>query len=361
MFNHLHYVPILKSKRAEFVALGQLAADIKTKLTPMIEVITVPWDFAKDLPRKTLKSHIDGVIEYIAKSWPNDLPMFLDLLYVASRNEIIADKHCLIYCFEALRVYKQMVIPVTNIDRDENYQEALKSILRKDKRGLCVRIQQTDLDDLDNLSNAIDTLLGKFDLAPNDCDIVLDFQALPLQEVSDPVAYISNIIRTFPNIKKWHSFTVAASNFPKIPAMVANSTKLISREEFIIWNEIIKNGRLPKLPSFGDYAIQHPDLEDVDFRTRKIPVSLRYATPTQWLVYKGREKNKFGHAQFNKICSSLVKSNEYCGASFSEGDSYISRCAKNSDGPGRPEEWRRAGFNHHMTLVVKQLSNFGEP
>ncbi len=52
MFNHLYYVPILQSKRAEFTALHQLSNDAKIRLTPLIDVIPVPWNHAKNEPKK---------------------------------------------------------------------------------------------------------------------------------------------------------------------------------------------------------------------------------------------------------------------------------------------------------------------
>ncbi len=304
-------------------------------MTPLINVIPVPWNHAPDSPKKTVKAHLDNIIAYIKKSWPGDYPLFLDLMYVASSNEAIEDRHAAIYFFEILCQYGQKIIPVTGLDRDDNYQNAIKSIIRRHKLGICFRIQQDELDDLDELADALDSLLRTFNVETTSCDVILDFQALPLQDVRDPI--------------------------PKIPEMKADTTMLIPREEFTIWQNVIINGDIARLPSFGDYSIQHPAIEDVDFRKRKIPVSLRYATTTHWLVYKGREKNRFGHNQFNEICSALVRRHEYSGSNFSEGDNYINSCARNTAGPGRPEEWRRVGFNHHMTLVATQLANLDGP
>ncbi|MDA8213854.1 MAG: beta family protein [Nitrospiraceae bacterium] len=358
MFNHLHYVPILQSKRAEFTALHQLSNDVKGKLTPLLNVIPVPWNHATDSPKKTLKAHIDWVIGYIVKSWPRDYPLFLDIMYVSSNDEIIEDRHSSIYCLEALRSYNQKIIPVTGVDRDDNYQNALRSIVRKHKSGVCLRIQQDDLDDFDKLADAFDSLLKKFNIEAKYCDIIIDFEALPLKEVSDPIAYISNIVRAFPQLTKWRTFTIAASSFPKILEMSSDSDALIQRTEYLLWRQIVSNDKIPRLPSFGDYSIQHPAISDLDFRKIKSSVNLRYATETHWRVYKAREKFRYGYDQFNDICKDLINTQEYYGSHFSVGDKYIDRCAKNADGPGTPEIWRRVAFNHHMTLVVKQLANF---
>lgn len=359
MFNHLHYVPVLKSKRAEFSALYELSDAAKAIITPLIDVIPVPWDYGTDSPKRSLKAHIDCITGYIVKSWPRDLPMFLDLLYAAANNEVIQDKHAALYCFESLRRYRQRIIPVTRLDRDDDYQNVMKSIINKDKMGACLRIQQDDLDDFDALDEALNDLTAHFEIPPTSCDILLDFQALPLQEVRDPVTYISNVIRTFPNLTEWRTFTVAASNFPKILEMTPDSDELISRDDYNLWRSVVSND-ISRLPSFGDYSIQHPEMSDIDYRKIKISVNLRYATEAHWLVYKGREKNRHGHQQFNRICKDLVNRPEFGGSRFSAGDNYISGCAINTAGPGTPEIWRKVGFNHHITLVAKQIANFGE-
>ncbi|MDP3049234.1 MAG: beta family protein [Thermodesulfovibrionales bacterium] len=359
MFNHLHYVPILQSKRAEFSALHQLSNDAKVRLTPLINIIPVPWNHAKNEPTKTLKAHLDRIIAYIEKLWGGDYSLFLDLMYVASNNEVIEGKHSAIYCLETLRHYSHKIIPVTGLDRDDNYQNAIKSIVKRHKSGICFRIQQTELDDLDELADTLNGLLRKFNIEAKFCDVILDFQALPLQDVRDPVTYIAGIIKAFPYVTKWRTFTIAGSNFPKILEMNADSDTLIPRAEYLLWRQIVTSGKIQRLPSFGDYSIQHPEISDLDFRKIKSSVNLRYATENHWRVYKAREKFRYGYDQFNDICNDLITTQEYYGSHFSEGDKYIDRCAKNTNGPGTPEIWRKVGFNHHMTLIAKQLSNFG--
>lgn len=56
MFNHKHYVPILKGKRAEFPALGSLHS--KDRITPLMEA--VPSKSATQIPQG------------MAAQWPQD-------------------------------------------------------------------------------------------------------------------------------------------------------------------------------------------------------------------------------------------------------------------------------------------------
>ncbi len=90
-----------------------------------------------------------------------------------------------------------------------------------------------------------------------------------------------------------------------------------------------------------------------------VSASIRYTTTDDWLVMRGEGlKNKNGprHAQYAANAQLLVERKEFCGSDFSEGDAYIWRAAHGENaGPGNPEAWLRAGLNHHLTFVVRQI------
>ena len=54
MFDHRHYVPILKGKMGEYTALAELRDEQKDSLTPLIEVPPVPWDYAEDAESRSV-------------------------------------------------------------------------------------------------------------------------------------------------------------------------------------------------------------------------------------------------------------------------------------------------------------------
>ncbi len=77
MFGNRHYVPILKSKAAEFDALEDLAADVRSFITPLVDVIPPSWDWTNDRPERTVAEHVERVAPRIASSWPRS-PIFID-------------------------------------------------------------------------------------------------------------------------------------------------------------------------------------------------------------------------------------------------------------------------------------------
>ena len=50
MFGHQHYVPVLKWKLGEYQALHRLASDIKDRMTPLIEIPDIGYDFDAHVP-----------------------------------------------------------------------------------------------------------------------------------------------------------------------------------------------------------------------------------------------------------------------------------------------------------------------
>ena len=114
---------------------------------------------------------------------------------------------------------------------------------------------------------------------------------------------------------------------------------------------------IKRVPSYGDYAIGHPDLVEIDPRVMQMSANLRYTGDDHWVVVKGRSVRKYGADQMHDLCEQLVAHPSYAGAHFSWGDEWIAQCSQRAGGPGNAEAWRRAGTNHHLTMVIHQLSN----
>ena len=62
-----------------------------------------------------------------------------------------------------------------------------------------------------------------------------------------------------------------------------------------------------------------------------------------------------GNAQYPAEAQLLCEMDEFCGAGFSRGDSYIQETSQQPNGPGNPYTWLRAGINHHMTYATRQV------
>lgn len=67
-----------------------------------------------------------------------------------------------------------------------------------------------------------------------------------------------------------------------------------------------------------------------------------------------------GFKQYPANAFLLSERPEFCGTAFSYGDQYISEIASQSERTGNAETWLRAGVNHHLTFVVRQIARIFE-
>jgi hypothetical protein len=56
MFDHRHYVPILKGKGEAYRSLAELDSTTKARLTPLIEIPSIPWDCVNEDQAKSTAS-----------------------------------------------------------------------------------------------------------------------------------------------------------------------------------------------------------------------------------------------------------------------------------------------------------------
>lgn len=356
MFGHKHYVPILKSKQAELEALKVLGD--RSTITPLIEVVPVAWDHETDRPKKTLTKHFSDVAKAIEKTWGTENSMFADVCWVQD-IEIPgkpAGSAAQLF-FDALRAQNVRFVPVLWMDSPIGCRTAAKDSVQRDGRGVCLRITAEEADYPPALESAINELLGFLRLEPTNVDLVLDLHEVRGTAISSMARTARSLIENLPHLTAWRTLTLAAGAFP-MGQIQPNTTVSLPRTDWRIWSILVQRPGLSRLPAFGDYAIEHPDLPESlpPWMMRPSP-QLRYTLEDAWLVSKARSAARFGYEQFNDLCRATVAESHYSGPTFSWGDKYIDDCANGRDGPGNAAKWRQVGFSHHFAFVVYQIAN----
>lgn len=359
MFDHKHYVPILKGKAGEYGALKELDPQVKDHLTPLIEIPPIPWDYEIEAPAKTVDAHLAGVATNIEKHWGVDRTAMVDPIWIPPSKVMADGRSPLSYLFDDARSHGLQLIPVTGLERGDGYQEEVREIVTHDRRGVCVRLVSQDFEELLDIDSTLEGFLASLGVSPADTDLIVDFKEISSGQASPLTIAIISIIKTLPYITDWRSVTLAASGFPiNLSNLEASSVTTIPRAEWGIWESLARRrAKLPRMPTFGDYAISHPDIVDVDPRMMKMSAQLRYTTEADWLIFKGRNVRDYGFAQFNDICRIVSSHPDFKGGIFSWGDAFIENCGAGYGGPGNATTWRKVGTNHHLTLVTNQIAN----
>tara|TARA_B100000959_G_C14991595_1_gene628153 strand:- start:2007 stop:3077 length:1071 start_codon:yes stop_codon:yes gene_type:complete len=354
MFNYNHYVPILKAKDGEFGALSELPEEIKSRISPVIDIFN-------SKSKKSLEDQLIRIANKIKTSWGCDRPIFVDLFGIDLKKQVSGGEHPLNFTFDRLRQLNVKAIPTTGFDRDEAYNETLKNIIRQDNRGTCIRLLTDDMESVDELKDNLKSLLSYLNISYQDVHLILDFRELKLDEVDTAVETAINVIREIPNINDWSTLTVASSGFPgSLKEISTHATGKIPRLDYQMWSALInRREEIERLPSFGNYGVQHPDLLELDWRIIPRVPNIRYTLPFEWLIIRGGTTKKNGSRQTFQLSRDLIRMSEYHGGTCCWGDSYISLCAQNADGPGNMTTWRKVGTNHHITLVSGQVAKTG--
>jgi hypothetical protein len=359
MFDYKHYVPILKARMGELGALAELDPIAKGAITPLLSIPALPWDFEKEEPTKKVDEYIPGFAGKIHKSW-GDRRLFLDLAEVD--GEILqGDRHPVTVVFDEANELGLSGVPVIGLQRSTRYLQSVREVVRKDKRGVCVRVDNSDLENPGALNNGLNELLTYLGLQRSECDLVFDLKYI-MPETRGPLMFAMNtILSLLPGIEQWRTLTMAASSFPdsmmNIPAYTFHE---VPRVEWDMWTSMVTKGGIPRLPAFGDYAISNPSPsgDGIDPRIMRMSANLRYTLDRTWLLLKGRNVRDHGYEQFNELCRLLVNADgHFKGPEFSWGDKYIDDAAKNAGGPGNATVWRKVGTSHHLAMVTTQIAN----
>ncbi|SRR5713226_6360865 len=328
-----HYVPVLRWKRAEKVALRQLTNGVRGQITPLLELVPTV-DNSPSKVSTDLKSH-----------W-GFYSCFLDLVNLPDADDVVS------VIFDTTRAAGLRAIPVTGLNRAPNYQTAIAKVALKDRRGACIRLLPHDLLS-PSLAADLGRLLARLALNPEHVDLIADYQilsnfALPYME----------LCRRLPNLARWRTFTTASGAFAKdLTEYEKNGQYTRSREDWLFWRSQTDLD-LPRRPTYSDYSIQYAFYEEPPDRAN-VSASIRYTAEDCWVIMRGEglfNESSPGNAQYAAHAQLLCERDEFSGANFSAGDRYIDNLSKGLEGPGNPETLLRAGINHHITLVTDQLS-----
>lgn len=355
---HKQYVPILKAKEGEFKALQDSFPATKDSMTPLLEIVGIPWDYAEEQDAKTIDEHLSKISKKILDAWGTDRKIFVDSNIIDGISVMLdGTTHHLVFLFNEFRRNALNTIPVTGLERHADYKRAVQAIHGTDKKGICLRIKNEDLPKAD-LKALIDADLAYYNVSPAEVDLIIDLDTITGTATDLLVLTISNVINnTFPYLQDWRTFTLASSAFPPdLSDIRASTIDTIDRLDWQLWRALLNNP-LKRIPAFGDYSIAHPEVNELDPRMITMSASIRYTADDYWLIVRGRSTKQHGYIQYHALSLTLIARPEYCGSAYSWGDDYIDKCAAQTVGTGNPTTWRRVANNHHFQKVITQLSN----
>jgi hypothetical protein len=350
MFSHKHYVPVIRWRPAEQLALRHLRTGDKVHLSPLIELI--PKSFTADSIEKkgSLQIALGDAASQISACWGR-APVFLDL----SHLETGLPKAALPVLASQARIYHVCSIPVTNFGMEAEFQSAVASLVSQDRNGVCIRLTIADIRS-PRLQERLRRLLHTIGVGYEESHLIVD-----LGRLNDSAPNYRTVCSRLPDLPAWRTFTVLSGAFPKdLSGFPKNNEYELERGDWLNWaGQVAERNALPRKPAYGDYTVQYAEQKPEPRRPHP-SASIRYTSERHWVIMRGEDISNPegpGSAQWPAQAQLLCMRPEFCGAKFSYGDEYIVTMSKQSSRTGRPQDWILAGINHHLAFTARQIAN----
>jgi hypothetical protein len=348
IFDHRHYVPVLKVKRAEKAALRLISPTLKASITPLLEIV-------ERRPDKTpsIGKHLKTSFANLAESVDEYSRCFLDAREIAPDGPSSA-----LEVFRMATASGITFTPITGISRPADIAAALKHR----SFGIGLRLTRSEFE-AGGLADRLRDFMAKHKLDPGEVDMILDLGAVDSLVIEGISALTREFLLEVPDHAKWRTFTVSGCAFPlSMGGVKANSHQFAERSEWIAWRDgPLRNQRsLSRVPTFSDCAIQHPKgVEGFDPRIMPMSASIRYTLPESWLLIKGKSQRVTPlKEQFPGLARQLARGalrRQFAGKEHCSGCASVRAAAEGASKLGSPAVWRRLGTIHHITVVAEAL------
>jgi hypothetical protein len=305
------------------------------------------------------ESHVTKLVEQLARDW-GERPAFVDLRWIDCRTPSTSGVHLVEYFLLRARESGLSLAPVISSDHPAEYRRAATETANVMGASVCLRLGPEDWSDIGTPvgDGRILGLLQETGQRVEDVHLLIDFQDQIPPTIAVALAAIRPALRGLPEVNNWASLTVAGTGMPVGTADVgADNSAELPRLEFLLWSALAEPDY--RRPSFGDYAVQHPNpLSDFNPLFMDSSAQLRYTIPREWFVARGRGVKKAGNEQIRNLAAQVVAHAQFSGPDFSWGDGWLHSCANGLVTAGNQGVWRKATTNHHLTYVARQIANY---
>jgi len=203
------------------------------------------------------------------------------------------------------------------------------------------------------LDKYLEDILARLGVSVTQADLVFDLDYLD-EDADVDVISLAEDLRSAISIGQWRNISLLGTSMPSMLGRIKEgSLGMIPRQEWEIWAAL--GGRVARLITFGDYAVQHsrPPHEDGGPGMR---ANIRYTTERATLIARGRGSLLLeGKEQYRDLCQDLLNHSLFNGREYSWGDALITDCAQGLQAPGSQNMWRGVGTSHHIQFVTDQL------
>jgi Beta protein len=348
------YVPIVKGKMYDILALKELAPAIRGQVMPLLEIMPLGSKGGD------LEDHIVRLCSYVKKYLPLGR-LYLDFRGLDPDAVVPGGINGTIFGFRLLQKLGRPVTPVYGLARNDALWKSLGEIAADFNQGFCFRLARDDLDDfaLDDTWEQIIERTKEMTLSVGRTDLLIDLGSIANDYPKQLQERVLDFLGRNPETYKYRSIIVAGSSALKdVSSVEKEGTEDVPRRELDLWRSLWLDVPTELRPIFADYGVVHPDFSDVG-PNRNINAKIRYTSGNVIRYFRGhglwRPTKDYG--QYRSLAAKVRNSTLYLGPSASFGDQYIDDCANHiTSTPGAPNTWVRADMNSHISHTAMQIA-----
>ncbi|PFH08805.1 T4 beta protein [Collimonas sp. PA-H2] len=347
------YVPLVKGKKNDLMAVGRVNNDVRQLMKPFIEAMPIN-------PKAPLvEEHVFKLCEYIRKHLPLG-EIFVDFHGLMPDATISDGTNATLHGFALLKAFGRSVTPAYGFERNDDLWDTLGAIARDFDKGFCFRLSRDDLAEylFDDVWAQIIERTAQMRLPQNKIDLLLDLRHIDGEDTSNLAENIVSFLFHNPNIAGYRSIVIAGSSALKtVGSIEKNKVGEVIRQELRLWSALWRDMPDTIKPTFGDYGIIHPDFSD-QTTSRYVNAKIRYTAGDKIIYFRGHALHHpiKDYDQYHDLASRVSADFRYVGRTRSFGDTYIDDCARRLIKPGSLATWVIADMNHHVCYTARQLA-----
>lgn len=351
MSEEYFYVPIIKCKINDLIALNKVSHRSRLITKPLIEI--TPTDTNKGVD-KNLTQFLTRLKKYAPLG-----NIFVDFYGFNPGEKTSHGDNAVTFGFDAIKGQGRVVTPCYGFSRDGAIWSELRPIVSSFGQGFCFRIDADDLDD-----QAEDTWVEiiertqELDLESSSVDLMIDLRDMSSVDLEDSVNLVIDFISMKPSSSVYRSIIIVGSSVLKTVSTIEKDGQgYVERQELKCWSklryELAGNFNL----IFGDYGIVHPEFSDNNNIPVNMQAKIRYTAGDKINYFRGHNLiNPPDPKQYYDLAAKVKNSPEYQGPNFSYGDRFIDECSKkNIQSPGVLGKWVLSDMNHHIEYTAQQI------
>ncbi len=351
-----HYVVAVQNKRGELEALKNASEDTWKRLTPIVHFVGPAKERHVPFNAQTVTG---GWVKKVAEAVGTH-PIYIDVMRLDPTFAVATTAGTapvLAQIYAAARKRRVRFVPVGWVGQStDDHLQLVADAALADGDGLALRYRIRTVFPPSGMTHRehLSTELGRAGVDVTSADLLVDLEYIDPDddlEATDLAPALAEML----DVGAWRSVVVLGTSMPKMLSCVAEgSVGSLPRDEWTLWSQL-KTCGLTRVPTFGDYAVQHPKPPQ-DGGGPSMRANIRYTIDDETLVVRGRGPlMQEGIEQYGDLCQQLVARPEYLGREYSWGDRVFDDCAAGAIEPGSQNMWRGAGTSHHMELVTNQL------